>query len=157
MKIRNKAIPAVYLFLEKDGKYLLTRRCNTGYEDGKYHVPSGHVEDQELPTEAMIREAKEEIGIDLNAEDLEFVHLAYRPRHDPTDNRIDIFFRAKRWGGEVVNCEPEKCDDMQWIAPSDPPDNMTQYVRNALQSMQQGIYSSEISLNQLKESGQYKL
>jgi len=71
MKTRNKAIPASYLFLEKDGKILVARRCNTGYQDGKYQIPAGHVEMGELPTEALIRETKEEIGIDLNPADLE--------------------------------------------------------------------------------------
>lgn len=157
MKIRNKAIPAVYLFLEKDGKYLITRRCNTGYEDGNYHVPSGHVEDQELPKAAMIREAKEEIGIDLDTEDLEFVHLSYRPRHDPTDNRIDIFFRANKWHGDVVNCEPDKCDDIKWVALDSLPENMTFYVRDTLKSMQRGEFFNEIGMDALKQQGFYKL
>ena len=69
---RNKAVPAVYLILERDdGCILLMRRCNTGYQDGNYNLPSGHVEDGELPKAAMVREAKEEIGIDVAQEDLE--------------------------------------------------------------------------------------
>ena len=43
MKIRNKTVPAAYIILKKDGKVLLARRCNTGYEDGNYHITSGHV------------------------------------------------------------------------------------------------------------------
>jgi 8-oxo-dGTP diphosphatase len=82
MKLRNKAIPAVYLLLEKEGKILVACRANTGYLDGHYQVPAGHVEESELPTEALIREAKEEIGIDLKPNDLEFVHVSYRPQHD---------------------------------------------------------------------------
>ena len=61
MKTRNKAVPAVYLILERDNKILIARRANTGYEDGNYQVPAGHVEEAELPTEAVIREAKEEV------------------------------------------------------------------------------------------------
>ena len=45
MANRNKAIPAVYIFLEKDGKFLIARRCNTGYQDGNYQVPAGHIDD----------------------------------------------------------------------------------------------------------------
>ena len=65
MKIRNKAVPAVYILLEQGGKVLLGRRCNTGYQDGNYQVPAGHVEEGELPTEAIIRETKEEVNVDL--------------------------------------------------------------------------------------------
>ena len=38
------AIPAVYLLLVQDGKILLIRRCNTGYQYGNYSVPAGHME-----------------------------------------------------------------------------------------------------------------
>lgn len=41
MKERHKVVPAVYLFLIKDEKILLGRRCNTSYMDGKYMVPRG--------------------------------------------------------------------------------------------------------------------
>ncbi|MFH0856765.1 MAG: NUDIX hydrolase, partial [bacterium] len=43
-KERFKVIPAVYLFLEEDGKILLLRRFNTGYEDGNYAFVSGHLD-----------------------------------------------------------------------------------------------------------------
>ena len=43
-KERNKIIPASYAVLIKDNKVLLVRRFNTGYEDGKYSLPAGHVE-----------------------------------------------------------------------------------------------------------------
>ncbi len=63
-------IPAVYLILEKDNKILLLRRYNTGYNDGLYSLPSGHVEDGEFPIDALIREAQEEIGIIIAKEHL---------------------------------------------------------------------------------------
>ena len=61
---RNKAVPASYLVLKKDGKILLTRRQGSGYYDGWYGLPAGHVEAGELPTECLIREAKEEIDVE---------------------------------------------------------------------------------------------
>ena len=33
MKIRNKAVPAVYILLEKEDKILLGKRSNTGYQE----------------------------------------------------------------------------------------------------------------------------
>ena len=157
MKTRNKVVPASYLFLENDGKILVARRCNTGYQDGNYQVPAGHVEEGELPTEALIREAKEEIGIDLNPADLELVHVSYRPKHDETGDRVDFFFRAKKWSGEITNMEPNKCDDLKWVSYDEVPENMTLHVRKAIKNMNDGIFFDEIDLEQLKSHGLYLL
>ncbi len=157
MKTRNKAVPAVYILLEQDGKILLGRRYNTGYEDGNYQVPAGHVEEGELPTEAIIREAKEEVNVELVLENLELVHVGYRPKHDPTGDRIDLFFKAKQWSGEFKNMEPEKCDDLNWCSWDNLPENMTFHVREALECIQKGIFFKEINIDILKEKELYKL
>ncbi len=88
---RNKSVPAVYMILEKDNKILLGRRQNTGYYDGWYGLPAGHIEVKELPMIAGVREAKEELGIDLDIKDLQFVHAEYRTAHDRTGDRAIIF------------------------------------------------------------------
>lgn len=154
---RNKAVTAVYLFLKKDGKILVARRCNTGYQDGNYQVPAGHIDAGELPTEAMIREAKEEIGIDLKKEDLRLVHVSFRPKHDETGDRVDYFFEATRWDGEVVNAEPEKCDDLSWVKPDELPENMTPPCRVAIECAERGEIFSELGVDFLKSNGLYDL
>ncbi len=152
MKIRNKATPAVYLFLEKDEKILLGRRCNTGYMDGCYQIPAGHVEEGELPSEALIREIKEEIGIDVKLNDLEIVHVSYRPKHDETGDRVDFFFRAKSWSGEILNMEPHKCDDLRWFPLSELPENMPFHVRMGIEAIRKEIFFEEISLQAIKDN-----
>lgn len=143
MKTRNKAVPAVYLLLEKDGKILLCRRYNTGYMDGMYDFPAGHVEAEELPLGALIREAKEEIGIEISRSDIRFLHFMYRVAHDETGERVDIFFTADTWKGKIKNMEPHKCDDMQWFTYDELPENMTPHVRRAVERIKKNIYFSE--------------
>lgn len=145
MKERHKAVPAVYLILKKDDQILIARRCNTGYQDGNYHVPSGHVEEGELPIEALIREAKEEIGITLESSNVNFAHMLYRLREDQTGERVDLFFTAEHWSGEVKNMEPNKCDDIIWVATSNLPENFTPYVRAVIGHILQGVLYSEKS------------
>lgn len=156
---RSKAVPAVYLFVERDddGYILLMRRCNTGYQDGNYNLPSGHVEDGELPKAAMRREAKEEIGIDVAEDELEFVHASYRPRHDETGNRVDIFFRTVQWVGEITNVETGKCDDLKWVDPHNLPHNTTPHVRRIIEDILEGETYSEIDIDFLKHEGMYLL
>jgi 8-oxo-dGTP diphosphatase len=157
MANRNKAVLAVYLIVEREEKLLIARRCNTGYEDGNYQVPAGHVDPGELPKASMVREAKEEIGITIDPVDLELVHTSYRPPHDETGNRVDLFFRAHRWSGEITNAEPHKCDELRWVGYDELPDNMTPHVRHAIDCIQQDIIYSELGIEFLKKHGRYML
>lgn len=74
-KERFKIIPAIFLFLIKEYKIFMMKRQNAGYEDGNWGLMSGHIEPNELLAGAVRREAKEEIGIDVETEDLKLVHV----------------------------------------------------------------------------------
>jgi 8-oxo-dGTP pyrophosphatase MutT (NUDIX family) len=157
METRSKATPVVYLLLEKEGKFLIARRYNTGYQDGFYDLPAGHIEEGELPTEALIREAKEEVGIDLLPNNIELVHVMYRVKHNETGDRVDFFFRARSWNGEVVNAEPHKCDDLKWVSMSELPSNMNPHVRVALEYIEKDVFFKELGVDFFKAHNLYLL
>ena len=46
-------------------KILLSKRKNTGYKDGEYELPGGHLEENETIQECAIRETIEETGHDV--------------------------------------------------------------------------------------------
>ncbi|MCR4328533.1 MAG: NUDIX domain-containing protein [Patescibacteria group bacterium] len=140
-KERFKLIPSVYLLLVKDGKILLSRRFQTGFEDGKYGLPSGHAEEKETMREAMVREIQEEIGAQVAIEDLEFAHMMHRSCGD--HERIDFFFVVKKWNEEPKNMEPEKCDDLSWFLLDNLPDSTIPYIRQAIESFVNKIPYSE--------------
>ena len=56
---------SVYLILQNQNKVLLSKRKNTGWFDGYYSLIAGHLHPKESASTAIIREAKEEIGIFL--------------------------------------------------------------------------------------------
>lgn len=130
-----------YLFLIRDGKILLQRRANTGFEDGNYGVPAGHMDGNETAREAAAREIREEIGIEIRPEDLEFAHVMHRKAAH--DERFDMFWTAQTYTGEIQNLEPEKCDDLSWFPLDALPENMIDYVRTALTLSRSGIMYSE--------------
>ena len=132
---------AVHLFLINDGKILLLRRANTGYEDGNYSVPAGHIDGGETASSAMIREAREEAGITIIPQDLDVIHVMHRIRDN--EERIDFFFSASKWLGEIMNAEPDKCDDLSWFHLSELPENIIPYVRSAFEKSDQKIAYSE--------------
>ena len=140
MKERFKITPAVYLILVKDNKILLSRRYNTGYFDGNYSFPAGHLDGNETLKQAMVRETKEEIGVLLDPTDLELVHIMNR--RIPNNERIDFFFTAKKWHGEPRIMEPDKCDDLSWFETDNLPQDIIPYIEQAIDSfLKHTIYS----------------
>lgn len=132
---RFKLVSAVHLFLIRGGQILLLLRRNTGYEDGSYSVVAGHLNGGEEVKAAAIREAKEEVGIEIAPQDLEIVGVMHR-RSD--DERIDFFLAASSWSGEIVNNEPGKCGDISWFDLEQLPENVIPYVSRALENYRRG-------------------
>ena len=144
-KERLKLIPSVYLVLTKDNKILLSRRYNTGFHDGEYSFPAGHLhgEDETL-RQAMVREAKEEVGIEVDLADLELVHVMHRRQREPTnERRVNLFFMARKWKGEPKIMEPNKCDDLQWFELDKIPNNTISYIKQAINCFRNSITYSE--------------
>lgn len=140
MMERFKLISAVHLFLIRDDKVLLLRRFNTGYEDGNYSVPAGHLDGGEPVTAAAIREAYEECGVSISPADIVVVGVMHRRA---SEERVDFFLIAAKWVGEIVNAEPHKCDELSWHALDRLPENMVPYVRHALDNYASGVWFSE--------------
>lgn len=141
---RFKLIPAVYLILRRDKEVLLLRRANTGYQDGKYSLIAGHLDGDEVAKDGLAREAQEEAGIVVKPEDMTLVHTAHRlKRSEAGQERIDLFFEATSWEGEIVNAEPLKCDDLSWYALDLLPDTMLPFVRLVLADVVRGVNYSE--------------
>ncbi len=102
---------AVYVLIEKDNKYLFLRRFNTGWSDGLYTLPAGHIDPGELPLESAVREMQEEVNLAITAEDLQFAHVAYEK-----DKYIDFYFKLKTDSETIKLCEPDKADALIWLA-----------------------------------------
>lgn len=140
MNPRFKSILAVYLVLLRDNHILLLRRHNTGYEDGNYSLPAGHVEENETIMSALVREAYEEAGIEVEPNNCVLKHVMYRK----TDQeRADFFFICTSWKGEIFNKEPEKCSDLNWFQLEELPSNTIPYIAKALRCIKEEITYSE--------------
>ena len=136
-------ITASYLTLMQEGKVLLVRRANSGFYDGYYSLPAGHVEIGETFTQALIREMSEEIGIRLQPEHVRVVHIMHRKADTDGSERVDTFYTTETWEGDVKNLEPEKCDDLAWFPMTELPENTIPYIRVALENIERGVFYSE--------------
>ena len=93
-RFQNGIVADLLMVKNEDGKkkILLSKRKNTGYKDGEYELPGGHLEENEDLYEVMIREAKEELGISLNRQDLKIVHIM----HHYTGKRMNFILEVEK-------------------------------------------------------------
>jgi 8-oxo-dGTP diphosphatase len=126
----------VHMFFLRQNKILLLRRYQTGYMDGHYSVPAGHLDGNEPVRQAAVREAQEEIGVRVDPEEVRFAGVFHRFEGD---ERVDFFVHVRSWDGEPVNAEPQKCDEVRWVDIDDLPGNIIPYIRRAIENFQAGV------------------
>lgn len=143
---RFKIKIAACLLLMDQEKICLQRRQGTGIDDGWYTVPMGGVESEERPMETLIREAKEEIGVDLSLGDVRLGHAMYR-RHTMPDGYVffqqDLFFCVSKYRGELQNLELHKADDVRFFLLSQLPEKLVPHVKQAIGCTLRGEFYSE--------------
>jgi 8-oxo-dGTP diphosphatase len=137
---RTRFPVTVHLLFIRGNEVLLARRFNTGYRDGEYSVPAGHLDGNETVISAGIREAKEEVGVDIDTGDIIFSSVMHRIEGD---ERVDFFVMVNKLDGEIINAEPDKCDDLRWTNMNDLPTNIIPYVARAIQNHLNGVSFDE--------------
>lgn len=129
------SIVDVHLLVRSDNKILLQLRQNTGYGDGNYHFPAGHLEESETISQAACREAHEELGITIAPADLTLTYLLHQYSRQ---SRIGLFFETTRWTGVPSVLEPDKCKALDWFDSFYLPPNMVPYARYVLEEIANG-------------------
>ncbi|WP_434445691.1 NUDIX domain-containing protein [Lentzea sp. E54] len=106
----------VHVLLVRDGEVLLSRRRDPDPRfDDRWHLPSGKLDAGESVLDAAAREAEEEIGVVIDQGDLRHVHTLHA-NGSGVEPRLGLFFEVRRWSGEPVNREPEKCSAVRWFS-----------------------------------------
>jgi 8-oxo-dGTP diphosphatase len=143
--MRFQVVPAAYVLLRRsaDGadQLLLQLRQGTGYMDGHWATAAaGHVEAGESVLAAAVREAAEELGIDIDPADLVplcAMHRTVAP-HGPIDERVDFFFECRRWTGEPRLQEVDKSVDLRWFDLDALPDPVVPHELQVMTELRDG-------------------
>ena len=132
---------AAFVIVKKDNMIAFVLRKNCGWMNGYYGLPSGKVERNEPSSVGALREAKEEIGIDVDEADLRYLHTVHRRSED--SDWLDIYFEAMQWRGEVINAEPHMHSELAWLDPRNLPNNVIPAVACAIAEIEAGNLYSE--------------
>ena len=103
----------------RNGKILLQKRNDTNpMWNGKWEFPGGKIDGGETKEEALVREVKEECGLDVES-------YAYLGEHEHTWNMPDSnltvllhVFACEMMKGEVV-MEESEVSEIAWLLPDD--------------------------------------
>lgn len=140
----NTATPyiASYVIVRKQGKIAMLFRSNTDWMNGYYGLASGKVEKNESFLSAAIREAQEEVGIEVRPENLRQIHTMHRKNPEGIE-WVDVYFETEKWQGNLRNAESDLHEELAWFAIDNLPKNTIPSLRYALEQIEAGKQYSE--------------
>ncbi len=102
-------------YIEMDGKYLMLHRTKKKNDpnSGKYMGIGGHFEEGESPYDCVIREAKEETGLNLLEPQYRGVVTFDSDKYETEQMHL---FTCKSFEGEISDCNE---GDLKWIEKRD--------------------------------------
>lgn len=120
------------MLVRRRGKVLFVLRSHTGWMDGHYALPAGHVEKNESFTRAAQRELEEEVGLEVTRDQFHHAVTLHEFKPDIDEVRIGVCFEVVGWRGEAVNAEPDKHDEIRWFSLDELPEKLTPSTREVL-------------------------
>jgi len=114
---RPTLLVAACALIDSDGRVLLARRPEGKTMAGLWEFPGGKLHPGETPEVALIRELKEELGIDVSAACLApfaFASHAYERFH-----LLMPLYLCRRWKGVAM---PRENQTLKWVRPAQLPD-----------------------------------
>lgn len=148
---KEKFLSSVYLIIKNDKEeILLQRRQGTKLWSGFLALPAGHIDEKENAYDAVIREAKEELGIDISIDNIIDIFVVNR-RNKSLMPYYDVYFEIGSYNGKIKINEPEKCSELVWYDINNLPKDMIDFEIEAIKNNQMGIKFSVIDTNNEKK------
>lgn len=117
----NPKPTACALVIDDEGRILLVRRAGE-VENSKWDLPGGYLEEGEHPEDAVVREVREETGLEIELGELHGVWMDWYGDGPGAASTVNLYWLARAVGGE-----PGAADDVDalaWFAPDElPPDD----------------------------------
>ena len=136
---KEKFFSAIYLIIKNsEGKILLQRRQGTKLWPGFLALPAGHVDEGENVYEALSREAKEELSIDVTINDVVDTFAVNR-KNKSLPPYFDVYFEINSFKGEIKINEPDKCSELVWADMDNLPSDMIDFEIEAINNNKKGI------------------
>lgn len=157
--MNNRAVfkSAVHILIIKDNKVLIQKRKGSNLWPGYYALPAEHIEESENQYDALIRGAKEELGIDIDPKNIINSYVVLRRNYFEIDGKqlepyIDYYFEIKRYKGIPKIMEEDKCDELIWADIDNLPEPFINYEGVFLEDRTITTYDCKIDGAYVKNS-----
>lgn len=123
---------AVHMLIMDNNKILLQKRKGSKLWPGYYALPAGHIDEGENQYDALIREAKEELDIEIDLKDITNSYVVLRRNFFEIDGKklepyIDYYFEISKYKGTPKIVEFNKCDELIWASIEELPEPFINY------------------------------
>lgn len=140
---------AVHMIIMNNDKLLIQKRKGTKLWPGYYALPAGHIDVGENQYEALVREAKEELNIEINPKDITNSYVVLRRNYFEIDGKklepyIDYYFEISKYQGVPSIVEQDKCDELIWADINDLPNPFINYEGDFLSDKSITTYDCKI-------------
>lgn len=106
-------VVAAAALIDADGRVLLARRPAGKAMAGLWEFPGGKLDDGETPEDALVRELREELGIETKASCMAPIAFASHPM--PDRHLLMPLFALRKWTGAARAIEH---DALAWVRPA---------------------------------------
>lgn len=115
MSEQNRDTPAIERVvggvLRKNDRVLMCLRSRKReHYPGLWDIPGGRVEVDETFEQALVRELKEELGVDARVTAATLLNI------EKAGNVEFHVFAVDQWEGEIRNAAPDKHDELKWVS-----------------------------------------
>ncbi len=104
---------AACALVDADGRVLIAQRPEDKTMAGLWEFPGGKIEDGERPEQTLIRELREELGIDVSEACL--APLTFASHGYPDFHLLMPLYVCRRWEGTVTALEGQQ---LAWVKPN---------------------------------------
>lgn len=113
MNAQSLLLVAACALIDPDGRVLIAQRPQGKAHAGAWEFPGGKVEQGETPEQALIRELREELGVEPCEQCLQPFAFASHPL-DSIRHMLMPLFVCRRWDGFV---DPKEGQQIAWVRP----------------------------------------
>ena len=93
---------------------LCHRHPNRRWYPNVWDIPGGHIEDDETPAEAVVRELREELDVTIRLNSTTPFRI-----YDPAPDLTLHAWVITEWSGDITNLAPDEHDEIRWFDPDE--------------------------------------